>query len=109
LEELKYLLSNYFEKLNIQGIFGTQKVKNYYETNKASVAIFRKWDIFDFEHKLPACLLKIPYNLLNRLNRYKLLQQNNKHITDISTDDFYLSDFNITAYDFFVIAENKKQ
>ena len=102
--QLETLMKPHFKDVAIKGIFGKQAVMEYYEANKASVAHFRKFDVFDLEHHLPASLLKIPYNYLNRRNRRKLLKQNNQTLT-MNTGEFYLDSFASAALDFFVIAE----
>ena len=53
----------------------------YYDKNKKSVEKIRKWDILNFEKILPRWLLQIPYDILNRLNRHKL-QDNNQKLVD---------------------------
>ncbi|MDR2362386.1 MAG: class I SAM-dependent methyltransferase [Prevotellaceae bacterium] len=102
---LHALLSPHFSRVDIRGVYGKQQAREYYEANKQAVARVRKWDVFDFEHKMPAALLKIPYNLLNRRNRRKLLRQCNTQTARITTDEFYLDTFHNDAYDFFAIAE----
>jgi SAM-dependent methyltransferase len=103
--ELLALLTPYFSRVDIRGVCGKQQAREYYEANRQSVARVRRYDIFDFEHRLPAALLRLPYNLLNRLNRRRLLRQCDTQTVQIGTDEFYLDTFNKEAYDFFVIAE----
>ncbi len=103
--EMEALVKPHFSKVDIKGVFGKEQAMEYYEANKASIARFRKFDVFDFEHRLPASLVKIPYDLLNRWNRRKLLKQVNRPTTTITTDEFYLGPFAPAAFDFFVVAE----
>jgi SAM-dependent methyltransferase len=102
---LQDLLSPHFSRIDIRGVYGKQQARDYYEANKQSVARVRKWDPLDFEHRMPAALLKIPYNWLNRWNRHKLLRQCDTQTVRITTDEFYLDAFNPEAYDFFALAE----
>ncbi|MDR0667389.1 MAG: class I SAM-dependent methyltransferase [Prevotellaceae bacterium] len=102
---LEALLAPCFRRVDIRGVYGKQQALDYYEANKQSVARIRRYDVFDFEHTLPAALLRIPYTLLNRLNRHKLLRQRDTPAAAITTDEFYLDTFAPTAFDFFVVAE----
>ena len=103
--ELDALIRPFFSKTDIRGVFGKQQATAYFEANKASVARFRRLDPFDFEHRLPAAILKIPYDLLNRWNRRKLLKEMNRETNAVTTEEFYLEAFAPNAYDFFVVAE----
>lgn len=103
--ELEALLAPVFSRVDIRGVFGKRQALDYYEANKQSVARIRRYDVFDFEHRLPGALLRTPYTLLNRLNRRKLLRQRDTPAAAITTDEFYLDTFAPTAFDFFVVAE----
>lgn len=102
--ELFNLLQKNFSKVDMKGVFGTSVVNNYYEKNKASVQKFKNWDIFDLEHKLPRKILQFPYNILNRINRNRLLKEVQTDVAAITTSDFSLKEANDTCYDFFCIA-----
>jgi hypothetical protein len=86
---------------------GGAKVMEYKERNKASIAKFKQFDIFDFEHKLPRQLLQIPYDLLNRMNRNKLNTNNDTLISSITQADFSLSTDTEQCLDFFCVVEKK--
>lgn len=103
-QELLNLLQSYFTKVEMKGVYGKSAVNNYYEKNKASVQKFKNWDVFNLEQKLPRKILQFPYNLLNRINRNRLLKQSHTKAASITTSDFYLSDANDQCYDFFCIA-----
>ena len=70
-EELEALALKVFEKVEMKGVYGSDKVLNYYLANKASVSRITRFDIFNLQYKLPRQILQIPYDLLNRLNRKK--------------------------------------
>ena len=76
IEELQVLLKKYFAAVDANGVFGNEKIMEYYRKNKESVARITRFDIFDLQHRLPRQLLQIPYDILNRLNRKKLLNKN---------------------------------
>jgi len=74
--ELKALADPIFDEVELFGITGNDKVWQYYELNKKSVENIIRFDIFDLQNRLPASLLKIPYEILNRLNRNNLKSKN---------------------------------
>jgi hypothetical protein len=54
---------------------------------------------------LPASILKIPYDILNRFNRNFLHSNNQDLVNDISYHDYLLTDNASESLDLFVIAE----
>lgn len=101
--ELKKLANTIFQHVEMKGIAGNERVMNYYEENKLSVAKFTRFDIFNLQYKLPASVLRIPYDILNRVNR-KMLQSNNTSlVTDISHQDYFLNEESETNLDLFCI------
>jgi len=105
LEELRDLLKKYFPNVSMQGVFGGKKVMDYYEENKRSVQKFTRYDIFNLQYRLPRQVLQIPYDIMNRMNRKKLLKANTGTVQEITSTDFYLSEANDTCLDFYCIAE----
>lgn len=99
--ELKNLAGSIFSKVEMKGIAGNEKVMDYYEQNKASVAKFTRFDILNLQYRLPATLLRIPYDLLNRLNRKMLQDANTSLVTDISHDDYFLNEESESNLDLF--------
>ncbi len=106
-EELHNLVAKIFDKHELQGVFGNEKVMKYYEANKESVARITRFDLFNLQYRLPRKFLQLPYDLLNRLNRKKLHQANSNEVNKIQLNDFYLSDSTQDCFDFFVVAEKK--
>ena len=53
----------------MKGISGNEKVMEYYYDNKKSVSKFKRIDILNLEKYLPNFLYKVPYEILNRMNR----------------------------------------
>jgi SAM-dependent methyltransferase len=104
-EAFRKLAESIFRKVEMKGIAGNEKVMEYYEQNKQSVKRLMKWDVLDLQHKLPAGLLKIPYELLNRFNRNKLKTGNNALVNDIVYSDYLVSDDPEYALDLFCILE----
>ncbi len=104
IEELIKLLGQSFSKVDAKGVFGNEKIMDYYNKNKASVRKITRFDIFDLQHKLPRQILQIPYDILNRMNRKKLLNQNNNLVSDIHYEDYSISEAKEGCFDLFYVA-----
>lgn len=102
--QLKDLLAKNFKSVDCQGVTGNEKVFEYYELNKKSVQNIMKWDIFNLQYLLPASVLRIPYDYLNRKNRNKMMDADNSLVSQINTSDFTLSDDMSKCFDLFYIA-----
>jgi SAM-dependent methyltransferase len=103
-EELTTLLSQFFSGVDMKGVYGNQTVQDYHEKNKVSVRKFTRFDILNLQYLLPRHLLQIPYDILNRLNRRKLLSGNTGLVSKVSTSDFFLDKSSDTSFDLFAIA-----
>lgn len=68
-EELTALLSRCFEKVTVSSVTENQNVMAYYEKNKRAVAELIKYDLLHLKNRLPKHLLRILYDLLNRITR----------------------------------------
>ena len=104
-EELTALAKPIFSRVIMKGIAGNEKVMKYYEDNKRSVARLMRFDILDLQHRLPAWMLRIPYEFMNRLNRNKLQKGDNELVKSIHHEDFYVADDPEYALDLFMIVE----
>ena len=91
-DELTALCKKYFEKVEMKGIAGNEKVMEYHERNRASVQRIMRYDFFDLQHRLPAGLLRIPYDILNRFNRNKLKSSDDELVKSVTHEDFTLRD-----------------
>ncbi|MCS6968850.1 MAG: class I SAM-dependent methyltransferase [Cytophagales bacterium] len=90
-EQLRTLLEEHFPgKVQLMGIKGSQAVMKYHEQNRISVQRIMRWDVFDLQHRLPRKLLQIPYEILNRINRNRLMQQDSELVSNITLQDFSL-------------------
>jgi SAM-dependent methyltransferase len=102
--ELTHLAKQYFSHVEMKGISGNEKVMQYYERNKASVTKMMRWDIFNLQYKLPAAVLRLPYEVLNRLNRNKLKSSSNELVMTITHEDYLEVNQAENALDLFLIA-----
>jgi len=101
--ELTALASKYFDQVEMKGITGNEKVMAYYEENRKSVEKITRFDIFNLQHRLPNALLRVPYDILNRMNRNKLNQGNNNLVSSIVETDYLLTEKGSEALDLFLI------
>jgi len=104
IQELENLLGKYFSAVAPKGVFGNEKVMDYYAENKKSVQKITRFDLFNLQYRLPRQLLQIPYDLLNRLNRRRLLQNENAHAADIQMEDYSLQTAREGCIDLFYVA-----
>ncbi len=104
-KQLTGLAQKVFTKVEMKGITGNEKVMTYYEENKRSVQRLMRWDILNLQYRLPAFLLKIPYEFMNRLNRNKLKEGNDSLVAQIHHSDYLLTEDAGTSLDLFCIME----
>ena len=104
-QELEQLLLRYFKEVQKLGVFGNKAIMDYYDKNKAAVKRITRFDIFDLQHRMPRRLLQIPYDILNRLNRKRLLSSNTELVTGITHKDYNIRDADDQCFDLFFIAE----
>jgi 2-polyprenyl-3-methyl-5-hydroxy-6-metoxy-1,4-benzoquinol methylase len=104
-EELSRLAAKIFSNVVMKGITGDEKVMQYYTENKKSVARFTRWDILDLQNRLPASMLRIPYEILNRWNRNKLEGTDQSLVAGITHEDYIVVDDASNALDLFLIVK----
>lgn len=102
--ELKDLLAKHFTKVEAKGVFGNETVMGYYEENKKSVQKITRFDIFNLQYRLPRQLLQVPYDILNRMNRRKLLQNENARAAAIKMEDYSVRPAEEGCIDLFYVA-----
>lgn len=104
-EELQNLLSISFSNISVAGVVGNQKIMEYYEKNRQGVQRITRFDILDLQHRLPRQLLQVPYDILNRINRRRLLKKNTELTTSIEMSDYSISSDTTQSFDLLFIAE----
>ena len=102
--ELRELLAADFSAVESLGVNGNEKVMAYYEQNRQSVAKFKCLDPLDLEHRLPRQLLQIPYDILNRINRRRLLEKNDSLTRSIEMEDYSIGEITPQSFDLYYIA-----
>jgi SAM-dependent methyltransferase len=102
-DELKNLASTIFSHVEMKGITGNAKVMAYYEENKKSVNRIMKWDILNLQYRLPAFMLRVPYEILNRRNRNKLQSGDETMVMDIHHEDYLVTEDAASALDLLLI------
>ena len=103
--ELRSLLGSEFSSVEALGVSGNARVMEYYEQNRRSVKRITRFDILDLQHRLPRCLLQFPYDVLNRINRRRLLKSNTDLTTSIRMDDYRIGPVTDESFDLFFVAE----
>ena len=103
-DELHDLLARSFSAVEMLGVAGNDRVMAYYEQNRRSVARITRFDVLDLQHRLPRCLLQLPYDLLNRINRRRLLRDNTDLTTSIRMDDYRVGPVTADCFDLFAVA-----
>ena len=102
--EMQEILQTSFKEINIKGVFGLGKAMDYYEKNKKAVEKITRWDIFNLQYLLPRFLLQIPYDILNRINRQKLQDNNDDLVDAVTINDFCIKPMTDKCFDYFCIA-----
>lgn len=103
-DEFKGLIGCYFDNYEPLGIYGNGKVMQYYENNRRSVDKIMKYDVLKLQKRLPRWMLQMPYDMLNRINRRKLLKDNTELTSSININDYFLKLADDTCFDMFFVA-----
>ena len=100
-DQLENTCKKYFSKVEMKGVMGNEKVMEYHERNRKSVNNIMKYDVFNLQYRLPASLLRKPYEILNRRNRKKLKAGDDELVKSIKWNDFSLNEKNEKNLDLF--------
>ncbi|MBQ2037024.1 MAG: class I SAM-dependent methyltransferase [Alistipes sp.] len=103
-QQLRDLLAADFSSIEAYGVNGNEKIMQYYEQNRRSVERIMRYDILDLQHRLPRWILQIPYDVMNRLNRRRLLENNNELTRSIKMDDYSIGEISPQSFDLYYIA-----
>ena len=105
--ELKDLCELIFDKVDAKGISGNEKVMAYHDRNRQSVQRIMRFDILNLQYRLPAFILKLPYEILNRMNRNSLKIAEDELVTGITFEDYIISDNPASSLDLFYYLHKK--
>jgi 2-polyprenyl-3-methyl-5-hydroxy-6-metoxy-1,4-benzoquinol methylase len=103
--ELIAICEKYFSKVDAKGIAGNERIMDYHEQNRESVKKITRFDIFNLQYRLPAAVLRAPYEILNRINRNNLNSQDNALVSSITVADYFVSDKPAESLDLYYILE----
>lgn len=103
-EQMEEILGGVFDNYEVKGIFGNEKVMDYYKKNKEAVRKITRFDILNMQYWLPRWMLEIPYDILNRFNRQNLQDDNAEIVNTITYTDYLISESNNECLDHFCIA-----
>lgn len=101
--EFTNLMECHFGEVEAMGVFGNDRVAEYYQRNKEGVERVTRFDPLRLQYRLPRWMLKAPYDVLNRMNRRKLLRKNAELTTGITMDDYRLAPASDQCFDLFYI------
>lgn len=101
--QLRELLAE-FREVDMRGVSGNNKVWAYYQKNRESVHRIMRFDILRMQWWLPAWLLRLPYDVMNRLNRRRLHSANRELTEGIAMDDYKVAEVEEQSFDLFYIA-----
>ncbi len=104
-KEFSELLGRYFGSIEQMGVSGNERIMEYFEANRKGVERITRFDIFNLQHRLPRWMLQLPYDILNRLNRRRLLSSNDELTRSITTEDYRLEPVNDNCFDLFYVAK----
>jgi SAM-dependent methyltransferase len=104
-QELTNLAKAFFSTVTMHGITGNDKVMEYHARNKKSVDRLMRWDIFNLQYKLPASILRVPYEFMNRINRNKLKGSDDQLVMSIRQEDYLLTKDAPHSLDLFLIVQ----
>ena len=103
--EFRELLGRRFRRMEALGVAGDERVMAYYEKNREGVRRITRFDPLDLQHRLPRWMLRIPYDLMNRLNRRRLLAQNDGLTRSIRMEDYRIVPVTEECLYLFFVAE----
>ncbi len=103
--ELKALLLQRFSEVKTLGVYGDDTVMEYYHANKKAVQKITRFDILNLQYRLPRWCLQIPYDVMNRWNRKKMLNNDNEMVSKIKMTNYFLVEASNYCLDLFYIAE----
>lgn len=103
-DQFRRLLSKYFSHTEAMGVYGNERSDLYFENNKKSVQKILKWDILKMNRWLPRQVLQVPYDIMNKRNRKKLMTKDSDLANSFTHEDFFVKKADDSCFDLFYIA-----
>lgn len=105
--EFMNLMGSRFDDVETMGVFGGDRITEYYERNREGVERIARLDPLKLQHRLPRWMLRVPYDVANRMNRRRLMEQNRELTAAITPDDYRLASVSDEAFDLFYVGTKK--
>jgi 2-polyprenyl-3-methyl-5-hydroxy-6-metoxy-1,4-benzoquinol methylase len=105
--QLTALCKKVFDAVKPMGIGGNEKVWTYHEANRKSVRKIMRFDILNLQYRLPAAVLRWPYEVLNRFNRNRLNSRMKADVANITHEDYQLVKDPDQGLDLFYVLSKK--
>jgi 2-polyprenyl-3-methyl-5-hydroxy-6-metoxy-1,4-benzoquinol methylase len=105
--QLTALCKEVFDAVKPMGIGGNEKVWTYHEANRKSVRKIMRFDILNLQYRLPAAVLRWPYEVLNRFNRNRLNSRMKADVANITHEDYQLVKDPDQGLDLFYVLSKK--
>jgi len=106
-QQLIDLSASIFDQVEAKGVGGNEKVWTYHAANRKSVQKIMRFDIFNLQYRLPAAILRMPYEILNRRNRNKLHKQQSSNVVEITYEDYPIVEDPAIGLDLYYILHKK--
>ncbi len=101
--EFSSLMESRFAGVEAMGVFGDERVMEYYERNRAGVERIVRFDPLRLRDRLPRWMLRVPYDVANRMNRRRLLAEGEELTRGITPDNYRLGPVGDRAFDLFYV------
>lgn len=90
--------------VSLSGIVPNGKALRYYELSNSSTKGIVKLDLLNFSGWMPAPLLYLPYEILNRFHRNRLQRRYPQLVEEIDSSDYLSSGYKSDCLDLFAVA-----
>lgn len=103
--ELRDLLSRFFSKAEVSGLFGDDEFMEYHKSNRSWVDRFMRFDVFGLVERLPKGVLQKPYDIITKAMRKNLHKSSTALTENITLDNFFIDTNNMNrCMDLYAVA-----
>jgi ubiquinone/menaquinone biosynthesis C-methylase UbiE len=108
-EEFRGLLENYFDVVELYGVFGDELFSHYWQSNRNWVHAFMRLDILNLSPRLPRRVRQKLFAVASRLMRVSLKRSAPELCETISHENFdFCRDELVNCLDFFAVCQKMK-